>query len=229
MPLRYYLYISDSKVDMLLPQIAPRLAAKRTSEVDVDVKVVTVKRTIETQDEGRIARLERVVAHLEKRGDLGTVDEPAEYFTGRLPMRWGPFPGDGSSSLVFFGGETQRTLLGLGGSGRNLIGSLPNPNDGIGISSSSLPSILGSLDAASDADDEAVVEAAGAGRDARYQGDHAAFVTVHRGVRRLPGPSQTIEFIAKRLLRGPSPFPESDPSEDMSVLLGSPIYAALAD
>lgn len=225
MALRYYLYISDSKVDMLLPQIAPRLGAKRTSEVDVDIKVVTVKRTVETPDEGRVKRLERVVAYLEKHGELGTVDEPGEYFAGRLPMRWGPFPGDGASSLVFFGGATQRTFVGLGGSGRHLIGSLPDSAAGTGVSASSVPSILGSLDA----EDATVVEAAGAGRDALVQGDHAAFTTVHRGVGRLLGPSQNIEFIAKRLLRGPSPFPEDDPPEGMSVLLGSPIYVALAD
>lgn len=226
---RYYLYISDSKVDMLLPQIRRRSGGKRTTEIDADIKVLAVKRTVESRDEGRIARLDRVVAYLRKHGELGTVDDPREYFQGRLPMRWGPFPGDGSSTLVLFGGETPRTLVGLGGSGRHLIGSLSNSAGGVGVSSSSMPSILDTLDAASEAEDVAIVAAAGVGRDARVREDRAGLVTVHRGVRRLPGPPQEIEFIAKRLLHGPSPFPESDPSKEMSVLLGSPIYAALVN
>jgi hypothetical protein len=41
----------------------------------------------------------------------------------------------------------------------------------------------------------------------------------------MPGPAQNVEFVAKRLLHGPSPVP----GDDRSVLLGSPVYVALFD
>lgn len=54
-------------------------------------------------------------------GNVGTVDEPREYIAGTLEMmmvteRQFQLP------LAFFGGQTDKTLVGPGGSARNLIG-----------------------------------------------------------------------------------------------------------
>ncbi|MBE1537035.1 hypothetical protein H4W34_006868 [Actinomadura algeriensis] len=46
---------------------------------------------------------------------------------------------------------------------------------------------------------------------------------------RLRGPVQLMEFVAKRLLCGPSPYPELDAGQERHVLLGSPLYVALVD
>ena len=48
MSLSYYVYISDSKVDMLLPQIDPGFGAKRQTEVGVNLSVLSAKRTSAT-------------------------------------------------------------------------------------------------------------------------------------------------------------------------------------
>jgi hypothetical protein len=225
---RYYVYISDSKIDMLLSQIAPGFAAKRTSEFSLNLKVLSAKRTAEPPEADRIARLERVVRHLHDYGDLGSIDKPGQFFWGLLPVRWGPFPGAEPSSLVFFGGRTDHTVVGLGGSGRHVLGSPPN-GDRPGTLLSSMPTILDQLSTASDAEDELVVEAAGDVHGVLDRADRAALATVHRAVRQFKGAAQNVEFVAKRLLHGPSPFPESDPRAGMAVLLGSPIYVALAD
>lgn len=109
---RYYLYISDSKVDMLLSQIDPALTRKSMSELSLNLKIFGAKRGVESPaGADRIARLERVVRHLEDYGDLGSVDEPGQFFRGMLPMRWGPFY---QTSLVYFGGHTKHTVVGLG-------------------------------------------------------------------------------------------------------------------
>jgi hypothetical protein len=47
---------------------------------------------------------------------------------------------------------------------------------------------------------------------------------VHRANEAMPGPDQNLEFVAKRLLHGPSPT-----SPGVDVLLGSPLYVALVD
>jgi len=38
-----------------------------------------------------------------------------------------------------------------------------------------------------------------------------------------------VEFIAKRLRHGPSPYPELDGGRSLRVLVGSPLFVALAD
>ncbi|MGW7041170.1 DUF7019 family protein [Streptomyces avermitilis] len=219
MSFRYYLYVSDSKVDMLLPQIDPGFTAKRTSEIGVDLKVLTAKRTGESVTADRFARLERVVRHLQDFGDLGSVDEPGQFFWGLLPMRWGPFPGEVGPSPVFFGGRTERTVVGLGGSGQHLLGSVPDADQGAMFSL--MPPLLRGLGTDSDVEDEFLVDAINGDSEER-----TALAVVQRAVGRLKGPAQNVEFVAKRLLDGSSPLPES---AGVSVLLGSPVYVALVD
>lgn len=215
MSFRYYLYISDAKIDMLLAQIDPAARQKRTSEVSLGVSVAKAKRTVEAAGD-QVGRLERVVRHLNEHGDVGTVEEPGQFFWGLLPMQWGPIVTEGGSSLVYFGGRDERTVVGLGGSAGHVVGAAhaeqrpPSP--------SLLPVLLDIID-----DD---VPDPGLDHD---QADQAALASVHRANSRLRGPVQNVEFLAKRLLSGPSPYPELDGRDGMTVLLGSPLYVALAD
>jgi hypothetical protein len=63
------------------------------------------------------------VRYLEERGDLGTVDEPGQFFQGLMPLRTGPFPAE--PTLAHFGGRAGRTVVGLGGSGNHFLGAAP--------------------------------------------------------------------------------------------------------
>lgn len=119
----------------------------------MNVSVVGAKRSVANPGPTRTERLDRVMRHLEDFGDLGTVDEPGQFFRGLLPMRWGP---------------------------------------------------------AAPAED-------------------CALAAIHQTNTTLRGPAQNVEFVAKRLLHGPSPYPEVDPRPDMTVLVGTPLYVALAD
>lgn len=216
MSFRYYLYISDSKIDMLLPQIDPAFQSKRGSEIGVKLSVLSLKRTAEHTVDDRTARLERVVRFLQDHGDLGSVDEPGQFFWGMLPMQWGRFPD--SPSLVFAGGQADRTVIGLGGSGRHLVGSVPEV-ERQNASWSQLPPMLDGL--SSDLEDDLVVEAAETTGSRLDRADRTALATVSRAVDRLTGPAQNLEFVAKRLLYGDV--------GDTRVLLGSPVYIALVD
>jgi len=213
---RYYLYISDSKIDMLLPQIDPAFVAKRGAEIGVSLSVLSLKRTAERAGNDRTARLERVVRFLHDHGDLGSVDEPGQFFWGMLPVQWGRFPE--AVTLVFAGGRAADTVVGLGGSARHLVGSVPNldPQD---ATWSHLPPMLDGL--ASDLEDELVVEAVETTGAPLDRADKTALATVNRAVSRLAGPAQNVEFVAKRLLHG-----DLDATH---VLLGSPVYIALID
>lgn len=222
MSFRYYLYVSDSKVDMLLSQIDPALTRKRTTELSVNLSVLGGKHATESAASGeRTKRLDRVVRYLEDHGDLGSVDEPGQFFWGLLPMRWGPFPTDPTLSLVYFSGATERTVVGLGGSGHHVLGS-PPPSGQV-MSRSQTPSLLAGL--TTDPGVKALVDAVQDDQpDEEDTADQAALTAVHRADAVMRGPTQNVEFVAKRLLHGPSPA-----QDGLSVLLGTPLYVALVD
>jgi hypothetical protein len=214
MSFRYFVYISDSKVDMLLQQIDPGATRKRTAEVSVDLKVLKGKRGVQDAvGADRTERLERVVRHLTDFGDLGSVDEPGQFFWGLLPLRWGPLIGADGFPLVYFGGRTEATVLGLGGSRRHVFGAPPTGELDSPLSRSQLPSLLDGIVK------QPEIAAAVTGED---DGDAEACHTVHRATIDLRGPAQNMEFIAKRLLHGTT-------ADGDSVLLGSPLYVALVD
>jgi hypothetical protein len=87
---KYYLYVSDTKLDMLYAQIPRPVLERLAVELKVDLKVLgVVLRTNPLEDETRYAKLEVVTKYLEREGYVGTIDEPAEYFKGPVTMTWG--------------------------------------------------------------------------------------------------------------------------------------------
>ncbi|MDG4805586.1 SAVMC3_10250 family protein [Micromonospora sp. WMMD1120] len=230
MSFRYYLYISDTKVDMLLSQIDPGYRRAGTAEFSLKLPFVGAKRNVESPAADQVGRLERVTRYLDEHGDVGSVDEPGQFFRGLLPMQWGLLPTDGGQVMVYFGGRTENTIVGLGGSSFHVLGGGPpaaQPPPHVFGGMSNMPSLLSGLVDAVDADEaDRTPLTAGASLDAA---DTQALASVHRAGGRLRGPAQNVEFLAKRLLSGPSPYPELDGRPGMTVLLGSPLYVALVD
>lgn len=216
MSLRYYVYISDAKVDMLLPQVDAGFSRRRTTEVGFGLKFVNARRSVEAVASDRVARLERVVRHLDDFGDVGTVDEPGQYFRGRLPMHWGPLS-PGGTPLVYFGGHAERTIVGLGGARAHVLGTPASASaeQDQAFAPSTMPGMLAGLAAVGTPGEEAVPP--------------GALASVHLANRVLRGTGQEVEFLAKRLLHGPSPYPELDARDGVTVLLGGPLFVALAD
>jgi hypothetical protein len=207
--LRYYLYISDDKVDMLLAQIDPALMKKRASEVSVNLKIFGAKRGTESPTGAdRIARLERVVRYVQDFGDLGTLEEPGQFVGGLMPMRWGPFYG---TSLVYLGGETDTgTVVGLGGSGKHVLGN--SGQSGEALARSTTPGLLAGL-----ATEPEIGDLLGVGSST----DDDVLRAVTLASAGLTGPLQNVEFVAKRLVQGSV--------DGRKVVLGSPLYVALVD
>ncbi|GAB3934293.1 hypothetical protein GCM10027614_07040 [Micromonospora vulcania] len=136
----------------------------------------------------------------------------------------GAVPATGGLSLVYFAGRTEDTIVGLGGSTFHVIGASPPPEPAAyGFASSTMPALLAGLVDPDDADSDPRVAQLPEAADAE------ALASVHQAGTRLRGPAQNVEFLAKRLLSGPSPYPELDGRPGMSVLLGSPLYVALVD
>ena len=126
--MKYYVYISDSKVDMLLPQIPKDVKRKIATEYKFDLKVLSASRKTEVEEaDNRITRLEAVCDFVRNYTNVGSVDEPDEYIDDDLSMKWGSltndYRGPAPPLVVYFSGETERTICALGGSMRHVIGS----------------------------------------------------------------------------------------------------------
>lgn len=226
MSFTYYLYISDSKVDLLWDQIEPGTAGRRATEWSAALPGVGLRRSVENAGPVRTARLERVLRYLDKYGDMGTVDDPGQFFRGMLPMQWGPVTTSSGRGLVYFGGRTDRVIVGLGGSSRHVIGAAAAADEERQLAGSQLPRLLDGLAPEQTRPKAAVAD------DPLEQLDHQdrlALELVHQANAQLRGPAQNLEFVAKRLLVGPSPYPDRDGRDDMTVLLGSPLYVAQID
>ena len=223
------MYISDAKVDMLLPQISNDTKKRISTEFGFDLKILSAKRTLEfSANEDRIARLETVIAFIREWGNLGSVDEPDDYIEDSIPMRMSIIPAESlrfqginrppSDGLVYFAGRTTHTHFGLGGSFKHLIGATDPPADswpyGLGSAATFIVEALGETLEPNELD-PAVVP------------DYPLQVgCIHSMAEQANDVLENLEFVAKRLLYYPY---EEIPGEKKAIMLASPLYVAKAD
>jgi hypothetical protein len=83
-PLRYYLYISDTKLNMLFDQIDQGILKRISAEVKVDFKVASLTlREADNPALTRAAKLRIVERYIDLHHNVGTISEPGhEYFRG---------------------------------------------------------------------------------------------------------------------------------------------------
>ena len=213
--MKYYVYISDSKVDMLLQQIPHSEKKKLASEFKVDLKVLgaTWKRESEPE-QGRISRLD-----------------------------WKPYTDKTSkANIVYFSGIAERSIIGLAGSTHHLMGGLPGPQEVKVRQSewaSSSPSILRWLEdlhlGLDDVGGRTKLQPKLRDNDWIYK----MFVTAVD--LDMKGPKQNLEFLAKRLFQGdfdganpdllhlPSVLHHYHQGKLWHMILGTPLYVAMVD
>jgi hypothetical protein len=125
-PLRYYLYISDAKLDMLFDQIPQSVLEFISAEVEVDLKVASVTlRQADNPDPTRAAKLKIVERFIDSYHHVGAIEEPGnEYFRGQMDMQWGWL----QDRAVWFQGNDfgHAQCVALGGSRRHVLGEQSN-------------------------------------------------------------------------------------------------------
>lgn len=221
-PLKNYVYISDTKLINLCSQIPKGILETIAGELNINVKFVlleagvTMKRDLPR--ETRYTRLQVVVNYLEKHqpSDIGTIDAPKIYFKGVLPMHWRliPPPPSDQTKLVYWGGSTERTILGLGGSSQHVIGRTGDAT--IGEPSSALPYLVAFLA------EHLQLEAHSADADPEDAEYGLGAVKATNG--RMRGSMSRFEFLAEFLLDDSDR--DSIPGRKR-IMLGTPIYVAL--
>lgn len=122
-PIKYYLYISETKIDMLFPQVSHSFLTEVAAKFKIDLGLITAN--LDTSDprfKGMLyAKTNIVTQYIRSYGDVGTVVEPKRYISGTHALRWGVLS-DYASDLAFFGGVVGNTMLALIGSSASLIG-----------------------------------------------------------------------------------------------------------
>jgi len=221
---KYYLYVSKAKLDMLCSQVGSSGKEKKSFEWGLDLKAFKAIRKVESEDEpDRDDKLKAVIEALEQSQIVGTVDEPKDYVKGTLSMRWGIYRDAGRPTeeppLVYFGGRTEKTILGFGGSSRHVEGNAGCAATG---SRSVTPFLVTHLL------EGMPTEGWNACRTQGMNEEQSTCEAIVLATDNIRPPDQNLEFFSKTLLLGRYPDTKSSKKETMRVLLGSPIFVCLA-
>lgn len=221
--MRYYVYVSPTKIEQLVAQIPDNALGRIAKTLTIDLKVVRAEFREKEQSGNTYSALQVVEKYLDEQKAVGTVDEPRSYFRGTLSMRWGPFSGVGSG-VVYFGGESEHTVLGLGGSRTSLIGSVGESHPG---AASATPYLVAALQSELDIGVEGMPDS----RNADPRASRYSLMAAYLAATRMVGPTQRLEFLAKRLIWSGSDSGDAHAFEPAGkqVLLGTPLFVSMLD
>ena len=138
--MKYYLYISDAKLEMLHPQIRKSFWKEVKAELGIafiaNAKVSVAK---EASDKVNV-KLREVIRELNRKGMIGSIEQPKEYFSGTMFMR----SSDYAIEMLLYGGfnEEAKTTVALGGSRKHLVGNLPSEISPLWHAGSDLDAIM---------------------------------------------------------------------------------------
>jgi hypothetical protein len=255
--MKYYLYVSDTKIDMMYAQI-PHDTKKQTSvEFGVDLKVIKASRKTEKEiEENRFTRLDAIVDYLETSGSIGSLDEPKEYVRAVMPMKFAPWghrgrvthlgsssPVDPSgAAFVCFGGRTHNRIVVLWGSWKHILGNNSQDATGQFSVSTSLATLamwdyLDNLDRWNEGE---TTEEETYLAELRKRADlwRAMNTSAFKGSAKMNERSKLAWALALMVtseLKGPQQDMEflakqiHGPERDTRCLLGTPLYVAIAD
>ena len=245
--MKYYVYISDTKIDMLYPQIPKPLLKKIASNLSIDLKLLGAEVNIGTKsnqsDETRYAKVKIVSEYIEKHLDVGTIDTPSTYFKGKLLMQWGQIelPADRNvlsltrtedyfnniSSDVYFAGKTDRTYFGLCGSLKHVLGTTTEAINKVNLNLYGSSSLIGFRIKL----EQIYANNPPLKNEQRTDWEDREWVEwIISAKQNMRGPKQQLEFLAKTLLQV-NTANESTGNVPiyLHVVLGTPIYVAIDD
>ena len=208
---------------MLFAQIPAATKQRFAKELKFDLKVVSLSLRQNPSDETRYSKLDAVERFIRDEEEVGTVDSPAAWFAGEMDMIIGQLgrPSPERPPVMYFGGETSQTVVGLGGSLRHFIGAPATPRSTYELPSSSIAALLKVLSEEA----EIANQDAFANREALFYDQlWPKFMESLQRFQR-EGLPQRVEFLARRLTY----TPPGSPQVAKAALLGSPVYVAAVD
>lgn len=214
--MRYYVYISESKVEMLYSQIPAALLENIAGKLTIDLKLIKTEFSETPREKSLHSKVMIIEKYLLDQGIVGDIRSPNAYIRGTEVMRWGHYP----SGLVYFGSKSD-VILGLGGSEKHVIGN-------IGVSQAHSHSATSYLVAALR---EELRNFRGSLHGGSEGPESMALAGVELATTQMDGVQQKMEFLAKNLLCFPNNSYEYvwGGRSGMPVILGSPLYVAQVD
>ena len=217
--MKYYLYLSKSKIEMLAAQI-PSSALKGVSaefKANIGVLSSTVKAAEAPAADNVFSKTEAVAKHLKKLGKVGTISEPKLYVGGMLPMRWGTL-WDYASDLLFFSGESNGRHVALVGASASAIGAPLRVESQHSLEYYSLRFLNGMLESklvlAEDEPEQKSPE--------QHPRDHVSYMrAIGKATSQLPQEVQGVEFIARVLF--------VDQAATPGLIVATPLFAYLSE
>lgn len=217
---RYYYYISDAKVDMLLPQIPGALQEELSAELGFDIGVLKGKiGGKRTKLADRVSRVEVVEQHLLRAKQLAN-DVESAWFSGTMVGK--PMLLMEASEAIFFWGTAYGRRLLFAGSSAHMVGG--EATERVSVSMSFLPRLVHTLLKIAEGEEEKEkligfsVDFASKTRIGDEEQDLSWKKVIHMiGIRSGSLPDERLTFVARRLM--------TIPSED-KVVLGTPLFIA---
>lgn len=160
---------------------------------------------------------------LRKNQQIGTIDKPRDYFEGRIPMKWGLYQDHGRPEaeppLVYFGGRTEQTIVGLGGSSRHTVGFHGASATG---SRSVTPYLVAHLL------DGLGIDQRGWCTHRKHDDQYDVFEAIVLANQYLKGITTELIFTAKTLMVGAARNYATNEKYMMPCILGSPLFVEMA-
>ncbi|MBD2111279.1 MULTISPECIES: DUF7019 family protein [Cyanophyceae] len=200
--MKYYIYISRAKVDMLYTQLPPEFLKGISAEVTVNVGVLsgTFKGNPTGNDVSLPQRLHAVSQYINKHEDTGTVTSPGKYISGTTFFKYG-IVSEYAADIVFFGGIVNGKTIALIGSSTSVIGAAERADANHSLNYYILEFLKSAIETEEDKSEQSDVFSR----------------AVWAGLKALPPITHNLEFVAKVL------YKEKD------LIVGTPIYVAMLD
>jgi hypothetical protein len=232
--LKTYVYISETKVKMLYDQIEEQ---ERSTSKEVGIDIKFFKAGIKTDVAPRttlISKLNRVMDVLTDGAQIGSLQQPKQYVSGAMKMKWGTTGYD----MALFVGKVAGTIVLLGGSEVHLIGESGVPEGSLEAPrarpTSAMPPIFRhmrelakTLKAQEGAGSRTTSASSSGGALGSVESVEERQELIENSLLvadKFRAPTQALEFVARQYVLG-----KSEAAPRTKVLIGSPIYVALAE
>jgi hypothetical protein len=201
--LKYHIYVSATKVEMLFPQVPPRFLQAAEAELGINLGVLTgsLKGGSPEQSSALTGKLKVLDAYIRKHEKVGSVLSPGAWFAGNELLRWGVVE-EYASDIALFTGSIGATTLALLGSSESIIGAretAESKHDPFYYTLKFFNSVV--------ADGELTNE------EPTY---HSWPEAIEIGAKALPDSATRVEFLARTL------------HVEDGLVVGTPLYVALA-
>lgn len=210
--IKYYLYLSQVKIEMLWGQISIADRKSISAELKVNIGVISAGIRANDKEETIYNQLKVVSEYLQKNKHIGTLDSPGKFFRGTINMSWQElsFYNDPNfdGKMVLFSGvdDGSNKIVGLVGSAAHIVGMKNLEPDSLGYAK---PSFWMKISEELNPPNE---------KEINDNLSDVGNMIDYQARRRKDGPpKQRLEFIAKTYM-----------SKD-GFILGSPIYVAESD